>query len=75
MININKCLTDEGILPSNQRKVIEQAKFTYSLFGKALEIQRKTIEGQGKKQIKTIHYQGEKQIRALENRLQKKIKT
>ena len=53
MININKCLTDEGILPSNQRKVIEQAKFIYSLFGKALEIQRKTIEGQGKKQIKT----------------------
>ena len=28
-------LTDEDILPSNQQQIIEHAKFTYSLLGKA----------------------------------------
>ena len=31
----------EEILPSNQSQIIEQAKFTYSPFGKALEKQTK----------------------------------
>ena len=30
-------LTGEEILPSDQRRVIEQAKFTYSPLGKAFE--------------------------------------
>ena len=30
-------LTGEEILPSNQRQTIEQAKFAYSLLGKAFE--------------------------------------
>ena len=30
-------LKGEQILPSDQRRVIEQAKFTYSTLGKALE--------------------------------------
>ena len=47
-------LTGEEILPSNQRQIIEQAKFTYSPLGKAFEKQTKTIEDQGKKQIKGI---------------------
>ena len=47
-------LTDEEILPSNQRQIIEQAKFTYSPLGKAFEKQIKTIEDQGKKQVKAI---------------------
>ena len=47
-------LTGEEILPSNQQRVIEQAKFTYSLLGKAFEKQTKTIEDQGEKQIKAI---------------------
>ena len=42
-------LTGEEILPSNQQKLIEQAKFTYSY--KAFEEQAKTIEDQGKNQI------------------------
>ena len=42
-------LAVEEILPSNQRPVIEQAKFTYFLLGKAFEKQIKTIEEQGKK--------------------------
>ena len=37
-------LTGEEILPSNQQKVIEQAKFTYSPLGKAFKKQPKTIE-------------------------------
>ena len=47
-------LTGEEILPSNQRQMIEKAKFTYSPLGKAFEKQTKTIEDQGKKQIKAI---------------------
>ena len=47
-------LTGEEILPSNQQQIIEQAKFTYSPLGKALEKQTKTIEDQGEKQIKAI---------------------
>ena len=47
-------------MPSNWRKIIEQAKFTYSLLGKAFE-----------KQTKTIENQEEKQIKAFENRVEK----
>ena len=47
-------LTGEEILPSNQRKIIEQAKFTYSLLGKAFEKQIKTIEDQREKLIKAL---------------------
>ena len=36
-----ECLTDEEILPSNQWKLIEQAKFPYSLLGKTFENQTK----------------------------------
>ena len=39
-------LTGEKILPSDQSRVIEQAKFTCSHLRKALEKQIKTIEGQ-----------------------------
>ena len=52
-------LTEEEILPSNQRQIIEQAKFTYSPLGKAFEKQLKTIEDQGERQIKAIQNQGE----------------
>ena len=41
-------LTGEDILPSNQQQMIEQAKFTYFLLGKAFKKQIKTIECQGK---------------------------
>ena len=42
-----ECLTGEEILPSNQRKIIEQAKFPYSPLGKA-------FEKQTEKQVGTI---------------------
>ena len=52
----NKCeyLTGEEILPSNQKQMIQQAKFTYSPLGKAFEKQIKTIEDQGEKQVKAL---------------------
>ena len=47
-------LTGKEILPSNQQQIIQQAKFTYSLLGKAFEKQIKTIEDQRKTQVKAI---------------------
>ena len=53
---IDKCeyLTGEEILPSNQQRIIEQAKFTYSPLRKAFEKQIRTIEGQGQKQVEAL---------------------
>ena len=36
-INKYEYLTGEEILPSNQKQIIQQAKFTYSPLGKAFE--------------------------------------
>ena len=47
-------ITGEGILPSNQQQIIEEAKFTYSPLGKAFEKQAKAIEDQGKNQIDAL---------------------
>ena len=44
-----KLITGEGILLSNQKQIIEQAKFTYSPLGKPFEKQTKTIENQEEK--------------------------
>ena len=41
-------LTGEEILPFDQSRIIEQAKFTYSPLGKAFEKQTKMGEKQGK---------------------------
>ena len=45
-------LTGEEILPSDQSRIIEQAKFIYSALTKAFEKQIKTIEEQGKNKLK-----------------------
>ena len=47
-------LISMNILPSNQKQIIEQAKFTYYSLGKAFEKQIKTIEDQEKKQVETL---------------------
>ena len=57
--------TGVEILPSNQRKLIEQAKFTYSPLGKAFEKQIKTIEAiedLGEKQIKPFEEHGKQLV-------------
>ena len=41
-------IAGEEILPSNKQQIIEQAKFTYSPWGKVFEKQTKTIEDQTK---------------------------
>ena len=45
-IDKNEYLTGEKVVPPDQRRVIEQAKFTYSRLGKAFE-KLKAIEDQG----------------------------
>ena len=47
-------LTGEEILPSDQSRITEQEKFTYSPLVKAFEKQVKAIEEQGKKQIEAL---------------------
>ena len=53
-LNKYEYLTGKGILPSNQKQMIQHAKFTYSPFGKAFEKQTKTIEDPGEKQIDAL---------------------
>ena len=56
-IDMYEYLTGKDIFPSNQKKIIEQAKFTYSPLGKAFEKQIKSIEDQRENQIKAIQDQ------------------
>ena len=53
---IDKCgyLTGEEILPSDQSRVIEQAKNAYFSLVKAFGKQIKTAEEQGKKQVEAL---------------------
>ena len=55
-------LTGEEILPSDQSKIIEQGKFTYSPLGKSLEKETKTIKDQEGKQIKAIENKFKKHL-------------
>ena len=47
-------LTGEEILPSDQSRIIEQTKFTYSPLGKAFKKQIKTITDQEIKQVEAL---------------------
>ena len=57
-------LTCEEILPRDQRRVIEQAKFTYSPLGKAFEKQIKISVSQGEKQIKAFEEHGKQRVKS-----------
>ena len=48
------------MLPSDKRRVTEQAKFTYCPLGIAFEKQTKTIEEQGRKQIEAVTNKNER---------------
>ena len=54
--------TGEETIPSDQSRIIEQAKFLYSLLGKAFEKQIKTIEDQWTSRALNIEDQGIKQV-------------
>ena len=56
-------LTSEEILPSDERREIEQAQFTYSPLGKALEKQTKRIEKEGGKQVEAIEEHGKQLVK------------
>ena len=58
-------LTGEEILSSNQRQTIEQAKFVYSIFGKAFEKQ-KQLKSKEKKQIKSLEKHGKQLVQSNE---------
>ena len=62
-----KYLTGKEILPSEQSRIKEELKFTYSSLGKAFEKHTKIIEQQEKKQIDVIANQSEK-LEALTNK-------
>ena len=64
-INKYECLTGEELLPSNQKQIIKQAKFTYSPMGKAFEKQIKTIEDQGKKQSDALNTLKPQEVEAI----------
>ena len=51
-------------MPSDQGRIIEQAKFTYSPLGKTLEKQTKTTETQGK--LKAIEDHGKQMVESNE---------
>ena len=54
-------LTGEEVWPSNQRQIIEQAKFTYSALSKAFEKQVKAIKDQRLKQLEALKAEKSKQ--------------
>ena len=56
-------LTHEEVPFLDQRRVIEQAKFTYYPSGKAFEKVTKTIEDQGEKQIKALEEHGKQLVK------------
>ena len=63
---IDKCkyLTGQKVLCSNQRQVIEQAKFTNSPLGKAFKKQTRIIVEQGREQNEAIEVHG-KQLKRI----------
>ena len=72
-----KYLTGEEILPSDQSRIMEQAKFTYSPLGKAFEKQRKTIDDQGIKYIeglKALKLEENQELESSEELFPKKIR-
>ena len=47
-------LTGEKIQPYDQSRIIEQAKFTYSLRGKVFEKQKKQLNNKEKKPVEAL---------------------
>ena len=47
-------LTGEKIQPYDQSRIIEQAKFTYSLHGKVFEKQKKQLNNKEKKPVEAL---------------------
>ena len=70
-------LTSKVILPSDQSRITEQAKFTCSSLNKAFDKEIKTIEKQGKIQVEALEVLKQEKIRnqkQLKNFFQKRQK-
>ena len=67
-INKYEYLTGEEMLPPDQRRVIEEAKFAYFPLGKTFEKQIKTIEDQGEKQIKALEEHGKQLVKSSDEK-------
>ena len=52
------------MLPYDESRIIDQAKFTYSPLGKAFEKQTKTTEEQRRKQIEAIEKDGKQLVKS-----------
>ena len=59
---INMIILHVKNIPSDQNKIIGQAKFIYSPLRKAFEKQSKTIKDQGKNKLKKLKSMGNKQL-------------
>ena len=57
-------LRDEEIILPDQRRIIEQAKFTYFPSAKYFEKQVKIIQNQGEKQIKALEGHGKQLVKS-----------
>ena len=71
-------LTGKEILPSDQSRIIEQVKFTYSPLSKAFEKQIYKIEDQGKKtwSFKTLQlYENKQDIKSTDGIFPKEMRT
>ena len=72
-------LIGKEILLSDQIRIIEQAKFIYSLLGKAFEKQIKTIKDQGLKQVEALKAlkskENEEDIKSIQGIFPKDMRT
>ena len=72
-------LTGEEMLPSDENRIIEQAKFSYSPLGKAFGKQIKAIEDQGIKQVEALKAlkseENKEDIKSFEGIFRKHMKT
>ena len=76
-INMNILQIGEEILPSDQGRVIEQAKFTYFTSGKALWKQQKTIKDQKIKEdeaLKSLKPEESEELESSEGLFPKKMR-
>ena len=66
-------MTGEEILPYDQNRVVEQARFSYSRVGKAFEKQIKIIGNQRRKQVEALEVlKPEKNLKSIEGIFQKR---
>ena len=72
-------LTGEEKLPSDQSRMIEQAKFNYTPWGKSFENQVKIIEDHGRKEVEALKVlkpeENQQYLKSIEENFPKEMKT